>query len=76
MRSLEKLLDVENEADTRREYLSRRIDSPAPFGLGYLILLKSLTSVSVENQLAWASLTGSCVLRPKALIQIVLMGDR
>lgn len=30
----------------------------------------------MENQLAWASLTGSCVLRPKALIQIVLMGDR
>lgn len=68
----------ESEADTGREAREkpRRNDSPVPVGPGCIfILLNSLPVALTENQLAWASLTGTCVLRPKALTQIVLITE-
>lgn len=76
-RRLEKMSKTRGERSRywkRTKRKPRRNDSPVPVRPGCIfILLNSLTAALTENQLAWASLTRTCVSRPKALTQIVLM---
>lgn len=76
-RRLEKMLKSRGEWNRywkRTKRKPRGNHSPVPVSLACIfILLNSLTVASIENQLAWASLTRTCVLRPKALTQIVIM---